>query len=438
MDPKRTKHIVEACLLVAARPMSVAQLEALFEGDDERPTRDALREAIAELRDDYAERAIELVEVASGWRLQSRAEVQRWVSRLFQERTPRYSRALLETLVLVAYRQPITRGEIEEVRGVAVSSTIVRTLQERQWIREVGHKDVPGRPALLGTTKQFLDYFNLKRLEDLPTLGELKDLDAFDAVLANTGLVEGAVDGPAANDGGEGGSASGNASAVGPDEGGPTDRNASDGGGERTSEDVVDGRDRAPDDTEADDDIDVDPDVDPAGTSFDDPMGKASAERIDPTEVDVLLDGPPPPLADGSVPFDAERYRETDEPREDEPSAPTEGPSPTHRDPSSGDPSSPAPPAGDPSTVDPSTDATSSASSDGNAASDDTDEASGYEDPQSALRRVIDRFAADHRRDLEGVGAPGGGARSAGTHEPAGPRNRSVPAEPPDRDDRVP
>ncbi len=204
MDPTRTKHILEACLLVAARPLGVPQLEALFDEDDERPDRDAIRAALKALSEDYEGRGIELVEVASGWRLQSRADVQRWTGRLFQEKVPRYSRALLETLVLVAYRQPITRGEIEEVRGVAVSSNIVRTLQERQWVREVGYKDVPGKPALLGTTRQFLDYFNLKRLEDLPTLGELKDLDAFDAVLAGTGPVDGAEEGDAANDDGGG------------------------------------------------------------------------------------------------------------------------------------------------------------------------------------------------------------------------------------------
>ena len=139
---------------------------------------------LEELQKSYEGRGIELIEVASGWRLQSRSSMEHWVSRLFTEKSPRYSRALLETLVLIAYRQPITRGEIEEIRGVAVSSNIVRTLQEREWVKEVGHKEVPGRPALLGTTRQFLDYFNLKRLDELPPLSEIKDLEEIDATLA--------------------------------------------------------------------------------------------------------------------------------------------------------------------------------------------------------------------------------------------------------------
>jgi len=184
MESAQLRNILEACLLVAGRPMSVAQLDALFEGDESRPDKGAIREALAALGADYEGRGIELVEVAGGYRLQTRRTMEHWVARLFAERAPRYSRALLETLVLIAYRQPITRGEIEEVRGVAVSSNIVRTLQERRWVREIGHKDVPGKPALLGTTSEFLDYFNLKRLDQLPSLGELKDLDGMEALLA--------------------------------------------------------------------------------------------------------------------------------------------------------------------------------------------------------------------------------------------------------------
>ena len=200
MEPDQIRNVIEACLLVAGRPMSVAQLESLFGEDEDRPDRAAIREALAALAGGYEGRGIELVEVAGGWRLQTRATMEHWVARLFDERPPRYSRALLETLVLIAYRQPITRGEIEEVRGVAVSSNIVRTLQDRRWVREVGHKDVPGKPALLGTTSEFLDYFNLRRLDDLPALGEISDLDGIEAVLAaELGLVD--EGGKAANDG---------------------------------------------------------------------------------------------------------------------------------------------------------------------------------------------------------------------------------------------
>lgn len=176
MNPSQLENIIEAALLVAARPMTIAQLEALFEHDDEKPERDAIKEALDSLRTRYEGRGIELTEVASGWRLQSRAEMSPWISNLFQEKSPRYSRALLETLVLVAYRQPITRGEIEDVRGVAVSTNIIKTLLERDWVKVVGHRDVPGRPALYATTKQFLDYFNLKKIGDLPTLSEIKEL----------------------------------------------------------------------------------------------------------------------------------------------------------------------------------------------------------------------------------------------------------------------
>ncbi|MBX2838996.1 MAG: SMC-Scp complex subunit ScpB [Gammaproteobacteria bacterium] len=203
MEAQQLKNILEAGLLVAAKPMSIAQLDSMFEGDDDRPSRAQIKDALVQLQSEYEGRGIELVEISSGYRLQSRESVSHWMARLFDERLPRYSRALLETLVLVAYRQPITRGEIEEIRGVAVSSNIVKTLLERQWVKEVGHKDVPGKPALLGTTKHFLDYFNLKRLDDLPPLGEIKDLDQIDAVLAESlGIesVDAAADEAAAND----------------------------------------------------------------------------------------------------------------------------------------------------------------------------------------------------------------------------------------------
>ncbi len=177
MQADQLQKIIEAALLVAARPMSVEQLEALFAEDNPAPSRDDIREALAALSEQYEDRGIELLEVASGWRMQSRQEMSPWIANLFQEKAPRYSRALLETLVLVAYRQPITRGEIEDVRGVAVNSYIIKTLIERNWVKVVGHRDVPGRPELLATTREFLDYFNLRKIGDLPTLAEIKSLE---------------------------------------------------------------------------------------------------------------------------------------------------------------------------------------------------------------------------------------------------------------------
>lgn len=169
-------NVLEAVLLAAGRPLSLAQIAELFD-EARRPPDDELREALADLGRRYEGRGVELKEVASGWRVQVRPMHSEVVSRLWQERPTRYSRALLETLALVAYRQPITRGEIEAIRGVTVASTIMRTLFERNWIRVVGHREVPGRPELLGTTREFLDYFGLRRLDELPTLAELRDLD---------------------------------------------------------------------------------------------------------------------------------------------------------------------------------------------------------------------------------------------------------------------
>jgi len=176
METQYVKNIVEAALLAAERPLEVEQLRELFE-EFERPSAAEVRELLALLATDYQGRALELVEVASGWRAQVRSDYAAPVSRLWQERPTRYSRALLETLALIAYRQPITRAEIEEVRGVAVNPNIIRTLSERGWIRIVGHREVPGRPELLGTTREFLDYFGLKSLDQLPSLAELKDMD---------------------------------------------------------------------------------------------------------------------------------------------------------------------------------------------------------------------------------------------------------------------
>lgn len=176
MDAQYLKNVVEAALLAAGRPLDVPAIVDLFE-DFERPETAEVRTALAALAADYEGRAVEIVEVASGFRVQIRSAFATPVSRLWQERPTKYSRALLETLALIAYRQPITRGEIEDVRGVAVNPNIIKTLTERGWVRVVGTREVPGRPELLGTTREFLDYFGLRSLDALPTLAELKDMD---------------------------------------------------------------------------------------------------------------------------------------------------------------------------------------------------------------------------------------------------------------------
>ncbi len=179
MSQEKIKNIIEAALMVSTKPLNVTQILSLFETDRTLELeRDDIRAALEALQEDYKERGIELAEVASGFRFQARDEYAEWVNHLFDERPPRYSRALLETLAIIAYRQPITRGEIEDIRGVSVSSTIVKTLQERDWIKVVGHRDVPGKPSLLATTKSFLDYFNLKKLSDMPALEDIKDFDS--------------------------------------------------------------------------------------------------------------------------------------------------------------------------------------------------------------------------------------------------------------------
>jgi segregation and condensation protein B len=190
------RRIVEAALFAASQPQSLAQLVALFPDDAPAPA-ESIEKALDALREESPRRGVELVEVASGFRFQVRSEVQPWVARLWAERQTRYSRALLETLALIAYRQPITRGEIEQIRGVAVSTQIIRTLEEREWIRVVGHRDVPGKPALFGTTRGFLDYFGLKSLDQLPPLTELHDIPdlepqlALEPIAASTPSLEG-------------------------------------------------------------------------------------------------------------------------------------------------------------------------------------------------------------------------------------------------------
>jgi segregation and condensation protein B len=176
MNDQYVRNVIEAALLASGRPLTSEELESLFDERD-GTAEETVQAALAALRDEYEARGIEIVEVASGFRIQVRPSVAQPVSRLWQERPAKYSRALLETLALVAYRQPITRGEIEQIRGVAVNPNIIKTLLERGWIRVIGHRDVPGKPELLGTTREFLDYFSLKKLDDLPTLAQLKELE---------------------------------------------------------------------------------------------------------------------------------------------------------------------------------------------------------------------------------------------------------------------
>ncbi|MBS0373510.1 MAG: SMC-Scp complex subunit ScpB [Proteobacteria bacterium] len=176
MDEQSLKNVIEAALLAAGRPVGAAELRELFD-EFARPELAEVERALEQLAADYQGRGIALKEVASGWRIEVRAEFSQAVSRLWQERPAKYSRALLETLALIAYRQPITRGEIEDVRGVAVNPNIIRTVIERGWVRVIGHREVPGRPELLATTREFLDYFGLKTLDDLPTLAQLKDVE---------------------------------------------------------------------------------------------------------------------------------------------------------------------------------------------------------------------------------------------------------------------
>ncbi|MET0093698.1 MAG: SMC-Scp complex subunit ScpB, partial [Sedimenticola sp.] len=176
-EETKLKQIIEAALLAAGGPLSLDGILELFL-EEERPEKKALRAAMKALQEDYEGRGFELVEVGGGFRINVRAEFAPWVSRLWEERPARYSRALMETLALIAYRQPITRGEIEDIRGVSVSTNIMKTLLERDWVRVVGQRDVPGKPSLYATTKEFLNYFGLKGLDELPTLQDIRDLDS--------------------------------------------------------------------------------------------------------------------------------------------------------------------------------------------------------------------------------------------------------------------
>ncbi len=207
MENDQLKMIIEGALLAAGRSLDLNQLEKLFdedllgrtlakgqvvkashaEGDstkESRPARDQIKAVLEDIAEDCAGRGFELKRTGSGYRFQVRQELSQWVNKLWYEKPKKYSRALLETLALIAYRQPITRGDIEEIRGVSVSSEIIKSLLEREWVRVVGHRDVPGRPALYATTKQFLDYFSLKSLEQLPALNEIKDIEEINPELA--------------------------------------------------------------------------------------------------------------------------------------------------------------------------------------------------------------------------------------------------------------
>ena len=181
-DPNLLEQIIEGALLSFGDALSIDRLLSLFE-EENRPEKDELQQALLRLQERYKDRGVQLLEVGSGWRFQARSELAEWVNRLWEEKPQKYSRALLETLALIAYRQPLTRSDIEEVRGVAVSSHIIKTLAEREWIKVVGHRDVPGRPSLFATTKHFLDYFGLKSLDELPSLSELKDIDSLNEKL---------------------------------------------------------------------------------------------------------------------------------------------------------------------------------------------------------------------------------------------------------------
>jgi segregation and condensation protein B len=178
-----TKQIIEGLLMAAGKPLPMSKIAEVFE-DRERPEPEELKAVLKEIEQDCEARGFELKQVASGYRFQVKQQFSEWVGKLWEEKPQRYSRALLETISIIAYRQPITRGEIEKIRGVAVSTNIIRTLMEREWVRVVGHRDVPGRPAMYATTREFLDYFNLRSLEELPPLADVKELEDLEPELS--------------------------------------------------------------------------------------------------------------------------------------------------------------------------------------------------------------------------------------------------------------
>jgi segregation and condensation protein B len=290
MDQLLVTRIVEAALLAANQPLTLAQLHALFPEDQPAPA-DSVETALETLREGCAERGVELVELASGFRFQVQADVHAWVARLWTERQTRYTRATLETLALIAYRQPITRGEIEQVRGVAVSSNIIKALEEREWIRVVGHRDVPGKPALFGTTKAFLDYFGLKRLDELPPLSELKDIGELEPQLPLDGEAIAAGGISTGNDAEAGLEEASNDAEAGDDDGDSIDdsaesaRSAELGDPSDGADDTLDGdeahteSDDAGADTSADADSDTDSDTHTDTTVLSDDPEAAPGER---------------------------------------------------------------------------------------------------------------------------------------------------------------
>lgn len=297
MDQALITRIIEAALLASSQPLTLAQLQGLFPEEEPAPP-GSVERALELLREGCAERGVELVEVASGFRFQVKADVHGWVARLWTERRTKYTRATLETLALIAYRQPITRGEIEQVRGVAVSSNIIQALEEREWIRVVGHRDVPGKPALFGTTKGFLDYFGLKRLDELPPLSELKDIAELEPQLPldRDGQLDGVVPASAAMDAAQGQADAGASDADGGNADADADaaEHASDASETETAlaaasdadaETAVDASGSAPTDSESDSDvaadshrsIETDNDID-AGTDVDGDVGSDSTD----------------------------------------------------------------------------------------------------------------------------------------------------------------
>ena len=182
MDSQLLRQIIEGAIIVSEKPLDIANIEKLFDEDD-KPEREEIRAALDDISSECRGRGFELVRVASGYRFQTKESLAKWVNRVWEVKPKKFSRAMLETLALIAYRQPTTRGDIESVRGVSVSSDIIKALEERGWIRVVGHRDVPGKPELLATTKAFLDYFNLKKLDQLPPLSQLKDFAEVDPVM---------------------------------------------------------------------------------------------------------------------------------------------------------------------------------------------------------------------------------------------------------------
>ena len=301
-DGTPLRHILEAALLAADEPLSKARLLSLFP-EDEQPSTTDIGKALEAIATACADRGVELHEVASGFRLQVRGELQPWVARLWTEKPQKYSRAMLETLALIAYRQPITRGEIESVRGVSLSSNIIRSLQEREWIRIVGHRDVPGKPALFGTTKAFLDYFDLKSLDELPTLAEIRDMDTLEPELDFDAEPSPDADGgPAPEEEREARSDTPQDAVEARDEDG-LDNDGTDGDGTDGDEDAP-----APADNSLEDGPVKDEDLDEAFEELDQAFGRA--DDIDLGEVDVDGDGDEEDTAPGN---DADEAAATDE-----------------------------------------------------------------------------------------------------------------------------